>query len=108
MSGDPWPRRTLKRLAAVDHIKRTAAYAAYVESARPPLDAPDPLDRTISKRQWEKIVQAWRAELRRADDANACQGMGERHHHILMRLPVSPVCCAPACRDAPDRSDAAS
>ena len=100
---DPWPRRFRKRLAAVDHIKKTAAYAAYHADAHPDIDVLDPQDRTISKRQWERLVQKWRAHLR--GDALVTiehQERGQCHRHVLVSQPVR----SPSRSDADSRVDA--
>ena len=59
-----WARRFKKRQAAVDFMKSTMEYRAYLVGASYPIDEPDPFDATISKRQWERQVQVWRARLR--------------------------------------------
>ena len=62
-----WERRTAHRLAGVVAIKRSAHYLAVTEdtgNARP--KTPDPRDRTLSKRKWERGVQVWRAKLEAA------------------------------------------
>ena len=63
-----WVRRFRKRQAAVDFVKSTVEYRAYLAGARglasSPIVEPDPFDATISKRQWERQVQIWRARLR--------------------------------------------
>ena len=59
-----WERRTAHRLAGVGAIKRSAHYLIVTEdtgNARP--KTPDPGDRTVSKRSWERGVQQWRANL---------------------------------------------
>ena len=59
-----WVRRFRKRQAAVEYVKSTAEYRAYLAGASYPIDVPDPFDKWISKRQWERQVQIWRARLR--------------------------------------------
>ena len=60
---EDWERRIRHRRAAVNHIKCTPEYvAANAHSSRPP--TPDPEDRNVSKRSWEKSVQAWRRDLK--------------------------------------------
>ena len=61
-----WARRFKKRQAAVDFMKSTMEYRAYLVGASYPIDEPDPFDATTSKRQWERQVQVWRARLRMA------------------------------------------
>ena len=57
-----WQRRIRHRRAAVTHIKCTPEYvAANAHSSRP--RTPDPEDRNVSKRSWEKSVKAWRRDL---------------------------------------------
>ena len=56
---DPWPRRFRKRLAAVHLVKSMSIFYEH-----PDIDVPDPLDMTISKRRWEKLVREWKAHLR--------------------------------------------
>ncbi len=67
-----WAHRLCHRSDAVDAVKRSADYEAMVElvssgrldpGTRP--HTPNPLDRTISKRHWERTVQDWRVRLRR-------------------------------------------
>jgi hypothetical protein len=60
---DVWERRTRKRLNAVAHVLKTADYIEVLNRGLH-VDAPDPLDRSVSKRSWEKSVQVWRATLR--------------------------------------------
>ena len=55
-------RRILKRKNAVDAIKQQPEYAECDPLVRP--RTPDPEDLTLSKRDWEKMVQRWRADLR--------------------------------------------
>ena len=57
-----WSRRLAKRLAGVSFVKATADYAACYP--RPP--APDPSDRTVSKRGWERSMQDFRCRIRSA------------------------------------------
>ena len=60
---EDWQRRIRHRRAAVNHIKCTPEYvAANAHSSRP--HTPDPEDRNVSKRSWEKSVQAWRRDLK--------------------------------------------
>jgi hypothetical protein len=55
-----WRRREAKRRAAVEAVKASRGYA--VCSERPP--TPDPSDRALTKRQWERGMQDWRQALR--------------------------------------------
>ena len=55
-----WRRRLTKRLAGVRSVKTSLEYAA--SSVRPP--TPDPSDRTVSKRRWQRSVQEFRRALR--------------------------------------------
>ena len=55
-----WCRRQAKRLAAVRAVKASKDYTGC--AVRPA--TPDPLDRSVSKRCWEKSVQEWRQALR--------------------------------------------
>ena len=59
-----WGRRHNKRNAGVLFVKRTAEYT-YVanNNIRPRPLSPDPWDRNISKRSWERRMQAWRDDL---------------------------------------------
>ena len=57
-------RRSKKRQAAVEYVKSTAEYHAYLAGVSYRIDEPDPFDATISKRRWERQVQVWRARLR--------------------------------------------
>ena len=59
-----WARRFRKRQAAIEFVQSTAEYRAYLFGASYRIDEPDPFDATISKRQWERQVQIWRARLR--------------------------------------------
>jgi len=65
-----WQRRAEKRQLSVTAGKATPEYAAYTEniprehriSENP--QTPDPMDRTVSKRQWDEGVRLWRLALR--------------------------------------------
>merc|ERR1712039_379949 len=67
---EDWQRRIQHRSAAVHYIKSTATYQklavareqGLAEAATRPR-TPDPTDRSVSKRDWEKSVQKWRSEL---------------------------------------------
>lgn len=58
-----WERRTRKRCNAVAHVKKTPDYIE-VMSRGLLVQVPDPFDRSVSKRQWERSVQVWRNTLR--------------------------------------------
>ena len=55
-----WQRRLSHRLAGVRSVKTSSDYAACC--ARPP--TPDPYDRTVTKRRWERSIQEFRQALR--------------------------------------------
>ena len=55
-----WRRRLAKRLAGVCAVKASPDYAACC--VRP--TTPDPSDRTVSKRRWERSMQEFRRALR--------------------------------------------
>ena len=62
-----WGRRHAKRSAGVDAVKRSADYMCLIDRAiQPRPTTPDPLDRQVSKRRWERSVQAWRANIANA------------------------------------------
>ena len=68
LTQDNWPARQKKREAGVQYIKGTMEYRQSQERSphsRP--RTPDPTDRTISKRSWERGMQLWRSELRAAE-----------------------------------------
>ena len=64
---DVWQRRCRHRLAGVAAVKRSSEYInvlmdeAEHSLARP--SSPDPHDESLSKRQWERGMQAWRTQL---------------------------------------------
>ena len=79
-----WDRHVMHRVAGVEAIYRsreyqawklmleTSSFRAYLETeeterlaALQALLQPSPLDRSLTKRAWEKAMQAWRRELRR-------------------------------------------
>ena len=62
---DPWIRRELKRLAAVA-IVRESAYFMEAERRGIHIPGPNPYDRTVSKRSWERSVHEWRHALQDA------------------------------------------
>ena len=60
-----WQCRSLHRAAGVKAVKRSADYitaTANSETSRP--NTPDPMDRKLSKRVWERGVQQWRMDLK--------------------------------------------
>ena len=60
-----WQRRSAHRAAGVAAVKRGADYisaAADPNVARPA--TPDPTDRKLSKRAWERGMQQWRVDLK--------------------------------------------
>ena len=62
---EDWQRRLAHRAAGVAAVKRSADYLSVTADpnvARP--TTPDPTDRTLSKRTWERGVQLWRFALR--------------------------------------------
>jgi len=66
---EDWQRRLAHRKAAIDFVKTTPQYLEFDNIQRhrglddtEPL-TPDPTDRNVSKRQWEKSVQNWRVAL---------------------------------------------
>merc|ERR1719247_909512 len=73
MSEDAWERRCATRQRAISFGKATTEYARYCEARElgelegesSGLVTPNPMDRTISKRQWKYIVQQWRNALKR-------------------------------------------
>ena len=63
--------REHKRLAHVQLVKSTKEYAQWCGVSERPL-SPDPWDRSISKRTWDKLVAIWRGELRKAPRPEDC------------------------------------
>jgi hypothetical protein len=73
---DDWERRVAKRLSAVASVKNSAEYqemrarrrSMQVSGTSSTLanlpDTPQPTDRTISKREWEKKIQDWRRGIK--------------------------------------------
>ena len=78
-----WDRRVMHRAAGVEAICRTREYGArklmletssfraYLETEETgrlaelrALEPPSPWDESLTKRAWEKAMQAWRRELR--------------------------------------------
>ena len=63
-SEDEWWARANKRARAVtDHKAANQTYLYFCWHGRPRPVTPDPWDRTISKRTWEKKVKRWMLEL---------------------------------------------
>ena len=66
-SEEDWQRRHRKRAAAVSYIRADPCYVALyyelllVHKCMPCV--PDSLDRTVSKRRWERSIQDWRIVL---------------------------------------------
>ncbi len=56
-------RKRMKRLAAVLHVMHSDDCALALRSGVY-LQPPDPSDLSMSKRTWERTVQAWRSQLR--------------------------------------------
>ena len=52
------------RKAGVRAIKRTPEYMAATRALVPRPRTPNPTDRTLSKRAWERSVQVWRKGLK--------------------------------------------
>jgi len=71
LTQEEWENRRATRERAIAFGKATPEYARYcevLELGEPEaseLATPDPLDRSISKRQWKYIVQLWRTALKR-------------------------------------------
>lgn len=67
---EEWQHRIEKRTKAVACVKDSPEYAHYqarrsrAERRKDDPHSPEPTDRTVSKRQWEFVVQQWRAGLR--------------------------------------------
>ena len=58
-----WARRMAKRAETIRVWKNTHLYRHYRAAAHR-LPTPDPSDRNISKRAWEREVQYWKEDLR--------------------------------------------
>ena len=64
-SEEVWQRRSAHRAAGVAAVKRSADYISAAASPRVPRpNTPDPTDRMLSKRSWERGVQEWRMDLK--------------------------------------------
>ena len=60
-----WERRSAHRAAGVAAVKRSADYiSATADPQVPRPKTPDPTDRKLSKRAWERGVQQWRMDLK--------------------------------------------
>jgi hypothetical protein len=76
VSDADWQRQTLTRIAGIASIKTKTDYLLFravydVSDARHKDDepkTPDPHDRNVSKRSWEKSVQQWKVGLNLAVD----------------------------------------
>lgn len=70
LTQEEWENRRATRQRAIEFGKATSEYARYSEvrmhgeGEASGLATPDPLDRSISKRQWKYIVQQWRTKLK--------------------------------------------
>ena len=62
-----WQRRSAHRAAGVGAVKRSADYIRATEDPGVPRPkTPDPTNRKLSKRAWERGVQQWRMDLKGA------------------------------------------
>ena len=61
---ETWEKRSAHRLAGVKAIQRSSDYIAVVTAGVPRPKTPDPTDRKLSKRAWERGVQQWRMDLK--------------------------------------------
>ena len=59
-----WQRRSAHRAAGVAAVKRSADYISATAAMVPRPQTPDPGDRKLSKRAWERGVQQWRMDLK--------------------------------------------
>ena len=60
-----WARRLRKRTEGVEAIKRSEDYLQVTaDPSHPRPKTPDPHDRKVSKRSWERSVQVWRLDLK--------------------------------------------
>ena len=60
-----WARRLRKRTGGVEAIKRSEDYLQVTaDPSHPRPKTPDPHDRKVSKRSWERSVQVWRFDLK--------------------------------------------
>ena len=58
-----WQRRISHRRAVVSYVKSTWEYKAAAANSSCP-STPDPENRDVSKRKWEKSIQTWRRDLK--------------------------------------------
>lgn len=71
MSPEDWVARCVKRQRAIAIAMATPEYRRYAEAVaagEPQADeltAPDPTDRSLSKRRWQYVWNKWRGELKR-------------------------------------------
>ena len=66
---EEWERRIRNRHAAVTHIMQTPEYLFWIQQVQrgvraPDIPAPDPEDRTVSKRHCEPKAMKWRKALK--------------------------------------------
>jgi len=59
-----WETRLQKRIKTIDTLKQSEKYIAAVQRGVAIPEAPDPYDRTFSKRFWETAVQEWKSAWR--------------------------------------------
>ena len=79
---EEWEHRAQQRMRGVEVGKESQEYQLYCETRKgcgsegsDELKAPDPHDRTISKRMWNFLLREWRTAL------------AEREHHYLQQGP---------------------
>ena len=66
---ETWQTRSAHRVAGVKAVKRSADYIRVTANSLTPRPrTPDPIDRKLSKRAWERSVQQWRIDLRAISD----------------------------------------
>ena len=67
-----WQRREKKRANAIAMFKRSAEYIAAKQATNTDdAGTPDPRDRGLSKRGWEKAIALWRNAIRAKAAANS-------------------------------------
>ena len=87
-----WARRLRKRTEGVEAIKRSEDYLQVTaDPSHPRPKTPDPHDRKVSKRSWERSVQVWRFDLK----AVAAK-LRERQACRAAELRAAPPCCRAA------------
>ena len=59
-----WRRRSAHRAAGVAAIKRSKEYTVAADPRAPRPTTPDPTDRRLTKRRWERGNQRWRFDLK--------------------------------------------